>query len=265
MLMPVKPCRYCSQRILLLAKVCQYCERHQSPFWQHFRVDQIGLLISFFTIIIALGQLNAARGQLNEATKQRIEATETLERIKRAEVTVTNLQNLVAEAREALSDLRSNANFNLLLTKANNDDRAAFDEIVDISRKPGSFQSLAVSAINRIVMDIDPMVSVRIDPNVPWDKYHIDLSKSSLQELLALYTSIPSLYRPRYLSDLWKQERFARGALLQMLYNVIQHESSLRALHRACVLMNQEAKINKNILGAHLYLLWWEQNKLRYE
>jgi hypothetical protein len=30
------------------------------------------------------------------------------------------------------------------------------------------------------------------------------------------------------------------------------------------MLMNQEAKINKNILGAREYLQWWQANRSKY-
>lgn len=51
------------------ARVCHFCGRHQNPFWQHFRIDHIGLLASVIMILIAFSQLNEAR-------KERINAND---------------------------------------------------------------------------------------------------------------------------------------------------------------------------------------------
>jgi hypothetical protein len=142
-------------------------------------------------------RLYPASENLEETRRKRVEATAALERVERAEIAVTQLQNLITEAQAALSDLRSNADFNLLLTKANNDDRAAFDSIAEFSQKPGPFHDLAVTTINRIVIEVDPLIFVRVDPEVPWNQLHIDPSKLSLQELQTLYKSVHRMYRPR--------------------------------------------------------------------
>jgi hypothetical protein len=64
-------CRYCKKVIISGAKVCQYCSRHQNRFWQHFRIEQIGLLISLVLLILAISQTK-------EALKERILASDAM-------------------------------------------------------------------------------------------------------------------------------------------------------------------------------------------
>ena len=85
-----RTCRYCCGEIPPAAKVCRHCSRHQHPFWQHFRVDQIGILVSVIMIIIVFGQLREARSE-------RIAAAEALERAQAAEANIVTLNDAVRE------------------------------------------------------------------------------------------------------------------------------------------------------------------------
>jgi hypothetical protein len=78
-----KLCRYCAQPIVQTATVCHHCSRHQHRFWQHFRIEQIGLLISFIMVVIA-------SSQLKEAQEQRVAAADALARAKQAEHTAVS-------------------------------------------------------------------------------------------------------------------------------------------------------------------------------
>jgi len=250
-----KKCMYCTAGLSRGAKVCTVCSRYQNWLFNHFRADHFGILITIGMVVVAYHNLQETR-------QKRVEATAALERVERAEVTVANLQTVLKDAHDVLSDLKSNVEFNILITQSTNDDRVAFDRLVDITRQPGPFQKLADTTVGRIVFQIGS--SLRLAVNIPWNEYNIDPNQSSLQELQTKYKVAHPFYRPDYLSAVWSQERFSKRERLQMLADAIQSESSLWALDRACRLMNTEANINKNILGASAYLRWWEQNKARY-
>lgn len=83
-------CRYCCSPIVLTAKVCKSCGRHQNPFWQHFRIEQAGLLVSLIMMAIAFSQLREARSQ-------RIAAAEAVARAERAETRVVGLNEALRE------------------------------------------------------------------------------------------------------------------------------------------------------------------------
>lgn len=85
-----RACRYCCGEIPPPAKVCRHCHRHQHPFWQHFRVDQIGILVSVIMMAIAFAQLREARSE-------RIAAAEALERAQAAEANVVRLNDSLRE------------------------------------------------------------------------------------------------------------------------------------------------------------------------
>ena len=174
-------------------------------------------------------------------------------------------RGLVRKAETSVDQLRNTVDFNLLLTKARNDDRQAFYQIVKLAEEKGPFQETALDAAGQIVIEVNPLFSVRIDPEVPWGNYALDPKLDEMEKLLKIYPSIPSVLRPNYISQIWSQERFPKQRRMDFLYEVIKSDRSLRALDRACTLMNKEAKINKNILGAKEYLQWWQDSRAKYD
>jgi len=86
----MRQCRYCCGSIARAAKVCQICGRHQSAFWQHFRIEQVGILVSVIMMSIAFAQLREARSE-------RVAASEAVTRAQRAERNVVALNNALRE------------------------------------------------------------------------------------------------------------------------------------------------------------------------
>ncbi|NNL75232.1 MAG: hypothetical protein HKO68_02715 [Desulfobacterales bacterium] len=178
---------------------------------------------------------------------------------KKADSQLDSIQQAASEAEKGLKRLNSITDFSMLLARANNDNRYAFDLLVEIAKTDGIFKELAESAVIEIAHEIK--LRDRIDPKFPWDAYSISPEKSLLGEWRAIYNHIPALYRPAFLSRFWQQERFSMHDRLEFLYIIIRSDSSLRTVHRACMLMNNVAKLNKNILAKELYIEWWEKEK----
>lgn len=92
-----KECRYCRQSIRRDAKVCYHCGSHQNRFWQHFRIEHVGLLASIIMVFIALSQLKEAR-------EERIAADKALTSARKAMTTAlsakTNTQSIYQNTRE---------------------------------------------------------------------------------------------------------------------------------------------------------------------
>jgi hypothetical protein len=147
---------------------------------------------------------------------------------------------------------------------AKNDDRRSFNELLNQVNTKGPFHEVAMSAIEQIIQEVDPLLQVRLDADVPWQTTGVSIEKSSFAELQLAYKALRPMHRPKFLSQLWEQGRFNKGEKLSFLAEVLKEENSLRALHRACVLINFEAQLNKNILGVPDYLKWWGENQHKF-
>ena len=178
---------------------------------------------------------------------------------KKADEKLASIQHAASEAEIGLKRLNSITDFSMLLARANNDNRYAFDLLVEIAKKDGVFKELADRAVIEIAHEIN--LQDRIDPKFPWDAYRISPEKAPIEKWRAIYNHIPSLYRPAFLSRFWQQDRFSKHDRLEFLYIIIRSDSSLRTVHRACMLMNNVAKLNKNLLAKERYVEWWEKEK----
>ena len=169
------------------------------------------------------------------------------------------IQQVVAEGEQGLQRLDILIDFSMLLAKATNEDRYAFDVLVEIAKSEGNFKQIANRAVIEIANDINRQA--RNDPTFPWYVYNIDPEKATIQEWRSIYNHVHEFYRPTFLSLFWQQTRFEKRDRLEFLYQIIRSDGSLKTVHRACMLMNQEANLNRNILAKELYMQWWEKEK----
>lgn len=169
-------------------------------------------------------------------------------------------KNLRAE--ESLSRMERTNEFMTLVTKAQNDDRSAFDQLLLHRRTKGPFQDIAVRVVQELALELTQVI--RTDPPVNWKDIGVNPQSATLDELSAAFRKVVRAFQPAYLRDVWRQDRFTKAERLQFLCDVIGSTSSLRTLQAACALMDTEAKIRQNFLRAEAYQQWWDQNRSAY-
>jgi hypothetical protein len=152
--------------------------------------------------------------------------------------------------------------FNLLVTKAFNDNRSAFDELKNIAEGKGQFRDLATNAIVTIADEFD--TSIRFPVKLNWEKINLRPESCSLEEYYRLFSVVHNRFKTDLVVTLWEQNRFDLSDRLEFLYSAIKNSESLRTLHKASMLMNKEAKLDLNIVAYENYLYWWESNRSEY-
>jgi hypothetical protein len=127
------------------------------------------------------------------------------------------------------------------------------------------YSGLRTLVSDRIAAQFDePRIkNIRVDPTIPW-KPEVNPKELGAKEFQNIYRNLAPFYRPAVLSALWESERTTKKEKLDFLAAVIRGDDTLRAVERACRLMDQEAKLNKNVLGATEYVEWWERNREHY-
>jgi len=175
------------------------------------------------------------------------------------------LENTAQKADKLLSQIQSVSDFSFLLLQAKNDSRKAFETLFHISESEGdSFQSIANQAVEKVILDIDSILNVRLDPTLPWAN-GIDPQQLSFGRLVGNYNDSNPIYKPPLISFIWKKEGITKYQKLDFLAYVIKTATSLRALERACRIMNTVAKLNLSIVATNEYLSWWEDHKHEYQ
>lgn len=169
---------------------------------------------------------------------------------------IQSSEKLIKETRERLDASFKEIQFYLLVQRASNDDRKAFDELLAVCNSAGHpFQNTAQQAVLTIVR------SARLEPTINLDAQVQNLSYA---EFLRSYRNSHRSSRVPLLVSLWRSKKLSMKEKLDFLTTVIKDDDSLHAVEKACELMNEVAKLNKNIAGAHFYLSWWDKNKERY-
>jgi hypothetical protein len=296
-----KRCRSCKSSIPIDAPVCRFCGRHQR--WYLNYLQHAGLLITLGMMAIAYQQLGEARKirstesqtlerargaeknviavskdvlaikteveQHQESirvtegkAKQALSEIQAIQKISgQAKTQAETATKLLVRAETSVKELRTMADFNLLVLKATNDDREAFDRLRKIGPSERPLYQLAHQTVQEIAYDIKLSWNIISEPSL---QYAFDWSKTDYDFLLKMYHTVPPLYRSGFVSKLWSQQHFSKQKRLDFLYQVIKTDTSIKALNRACMFMNQEAQINRNILAADEYLRWYEANRTKY-
>ena len=202
-----KNCQYCRTPIHLDASVCQYCRYHQRWWLNYFQ--QFGFLVS-------IGLLGFSFWQLTVILQQRTKADEALQRASAIAQVVQRTESLL--------------DFNFLLTKANSDDRKAFDELWVISQTPShAFQDLAHRAGETLVWS---NITLPQRPALVEELQLLDHSK-----LLNYYRQTPHVHSGSVLVtvDGEQNKRMTEEEKADFLAIMVDEDGSFRVVQRACL------------------------------
>ena len=130
------------------------------------------------------------------------------------------------QAKDAVSNMQSIVDFNFLLTKANSDDRGAFDRLVEIAQESGPFQDLANKAKARIIL-----LPETLPKNTSLEN---ELKELGYTELLRFYHESPS-DSSIILVAVDKSPRLTKEEKFDFLVTMIDKDESLMVVKRACL------------------------------
>ncbi|MHC4475617.1 MAG: hypothetical protein ACYTEL_08220 [Planctomycetota bacterium] len=250
-----KACNSCRQIIDGKATVCQHCGQAQGFLRKHF--GNAATIVSIVMVMLAVVQLVGAFKKNIDASKALRTAETAAQDANEALVRVISDSNSIAKFRNEIS-------FYSLIAKASNDDRASFDALCKIAKtEDHRFQGNAYRTLREIVFELG--LTALVQYRIKWkERHNLDPSKASLADFNNVFKQVIPAKHPSVLKTIWEQERFPKAEKLEMLYEVITKTKSIRTLHHACKLMNEEAKLDKNILAWEQYANWWKENRSNY-
>ena len=97
-----------------------------------------------------------------------------------------------------------------------------------------------------------------------WEAFGIDPNTNSLLQLEFFYATKPWSFRSHLLKYIASADRFPKVDRLDFVAHIIRDEPKLSVEYEACRIMDDEAKLGMNVLGAKNYLEWWEKNRPNY-
>jgi hypothetical protein len=167
-------------------------------------------------------------------------------------------------ARENLNNINAINQFSMTLLDAQNGDVDSYIKLQDFGLAPGPFQELANNSLFEISSNIFRNYTFGVDPEISWEYFSFSPTTASLEEFQELYKKVYPRLRTCILSYIWKQERFSLYQRLDFLSKVIKSETNFFPLQKACLLMDEQAKIRLTAVKRNSYVEWWEKNKGKY-
>lgn len=219
-------------------------------------------------------EVNAFRTNLaailseSQTTKSNIVflAEETTRKITLAEQKINTLDDSIQKADDTLKKLDATIDFTLLIAEAEADNRLAFDHLVEMqSSTDPRIASIAHNTVNKILSALEESYLIsKNNLSANWQGIGIDPNTNSLQQLKTFYEQHPPPLKKYIIGYIATTDRFPKIDRLDFIADIIRSDVSLSARNNACFAMNEEAKLNKNIMAANEYLVWWEKNRSNY-
>ena len=182
-----------------------------------------------------------------------------------ADQKLKDLDAALQRANDSINKLDAATDFSLIVSKAQNDDRLAFNQLMQIANATNSlFAPAAISILNTIVAEVQGEVIIDYTSlTVNWDLYGINPDTDSLQKLEEAYSTHPNsrILRFNIVKKIFESNRFSELARYDFLAKVIQSENSLKIVQLAINLMTPKSNIRANFLVTDLYLQWWSKNR----
>jgi len=203
-----------------------------------------------------------------EAQKAEDLSTEASNKVAVAEQKIKYLDDAIQKAKDSLKELDAATEFSLIVSKAQNDERAAFWQLVQISASKSSpFAQSAKGIADTILYQVQTETVIE-DATVAihWDLYGINPDKDSLQQLEGFYSAHPDseLIKFCVVKQIFNNRRFAELDRYDFLAKVMESDNSLKVVQLAVNLMTPESNLRLNFMHTDSYLKWWSTNRSHF-
>jgi hypothetical protein len=255
-----RPCRWCRETIDGKASVCPHCGRHQSLFWHHFRLEQIGLVMSFGMLVVAAYHLREAKRERVSAGDALRAANAALARAQAAELKLASLDSTFVRAQGAISTLEGSVQIASLILAAQNDDRQAYDQISAWANDESyPFRKLALNA----------WISICSDYGGPLEPGYVSIEKSlgidpdtlAFGEVAHLYRSVSAVYHADLIQRLSRRSDLPRAKVLGFLIGVLKSDGSLAATYYAGKSFASATGQRWKPFDTRPLIEWWSENR----
>jgi len=169
-------------------------------------------------------------------------------------------QTILEHTQKTLADVNQAADISLAIIQAQNDDRKAFDTLLGLTKSvPDKYKHTIIPAL-RATIDRLSLEDVDFPTRtLVWDNVHLNPATSLFVDFIAVINTndtLSSLERALIVKGLAEQSRFPINQKLELYKEIIVNTTSLEMLRRTFKIVDADAHLNLNVLGAEMYLRW---------
>ena len=198
----------------------------------------------------------------------RIDATadEVIEEKLRTEISprLEKIDESLAHADNALSQLQSLSGFYGLAIRVRSDDRSAFDSIMKIFHNPSDpLFSQAYALVSNLPQDM-AILNI-LSYSVNWEELGIDPDTADISAFELTMRELIPIHQTTIMETVWKAQHLSKQDRVQFLIDIVVNTPSLRCLDKAYRLLNEESKVGMNFIAWQEYTKWWDSKKDGYK
>lgn len=169
----------------------------------------------------------------------------------------------IDDANSALDRLKLAADFTMIIMDAQNDNRAAFDKLKQISEnKENPFSIQAEMAWHSIY---ESHTKPYFTPEDLTFREGVDPSMLTLLDIEREYNSAPIQIKPSLLGHISGRQDFRIAEKLQFFIDVIKSDQSLKAIEHAGRYFTSETKLNVRPLDLEYIVGWWDKHRNQFD
>ena len=195
-----------------------------------------------------------------------LEQAEALSR--QAQSITGSLQQQSNSMKSQVDDVKSTLSEISLISLADHDNRAAFDQLKEDANNPQSrYRYLSQQVL--IAIGTSDALEGTIDFNVaPWsDKYKPDMfTTMSIDDFrYQIVNAQRADLQSALLDKFWNSDRFSKLQKLDFIMDIIRTSQSIAAVRHAERIANSECHLNMNPIACDQYLSWWDKNREKFK
>jgi hypothetical protein len=257
----LKSCKYCKEPIIIDAKVCNKCGRHQNRFWQYFRFEQLGLLLTMVLIILSYFQYQTASNEESDANDALRRATHAESS---AQSSLAIIEKIKKDAIESNKEIRTTKlvaskfkELNILYAKGMNGDRKAFNQLTKYTESDDNdikdYASESQKKIMREILHLSEWGEIE-NSSFNIKNFNVDTSKVTLKDFINVFQKAPDRDKPQILDIILWNKHYNIKEIYKFVFDILEKENNLVCVNRTCFYLNTKFHLGDSFLDAHKYL-----------
>jgi hypothetical protein len=236
-------------------------------------IGLIAIFVGVFSVLnyrvteFTINNIGTIKAAADQATTDANAIAELRKRIESQSATIDIVAQSAQKAHKFIEELRETAEFTSLVAAAQNDDRAAFEELLYwVNKKESKYWQHAADTVVRIRTNYGGP----IEPgymNISWPK-EINPKKLSIKHIKENYQKTNRIYKTDLVNTVRESDAIIKKDKMQFFANILKKDNSLHATFYAgkyFVELASDPNLKWNPFSTTPLLNWWAAHKSNFD
>jgi hypothetical protein len=171
-----------------------------------------------------------------------------------------SMNEVKQEAKGTLNELREQSKFHSILLRAQNDDRKAYDELIEFTKSENTDFAMIAKSVEASIKEKYVNTARHIFSPNPLNG-SIDPDSCKKQDLIPLLNITSRNLKYSFIQRVWNRTDLRPAEKLEFLLDIVMNTDSLMSLYNAEYILSKHTGIKQGPFESKVYLDWWGKNK----